>query len=566
VGIVSGISETTRRRLPFLFCILGFAPLMWWHVGQLLERSHYQFVVFLPIALYLLLFSLPAETGATAPKRWESLLGLGILLMSGAALAVATIYWSPWIAAVGLLVSLLGILFLWGGTESVTRWLPIWTFCLIIIPLPFGIDEDVVLRLRNITTQWSSRVLDHLGLMHQVYANVIELPGKSLFIADACSGIHSLFVLMAVGLFVSAWNRRGLLHLICLLVSTFAWVLVENVARIVIVSFAWTLGYDLSVGSPHFALGIVLFCLSGLLILSTDQFLLFLLPEGLLSRLSLIPSFASSPTQGGIARSESLANTEWPKPIVTLFFAGVFPVLGILQMIRMPDNAPEILSSFSSELELPELGATALQNEIAGFTQSNYKILKRVKGDPFGQESQQWTYRKGPVTASIYLDYPHAETHDLCLCYSQIGWGVDSRKVLPAGSPLTIDGQQVALRESVASARLSREFYGDAVILFSQFDMAGQHFASVQPATRATVESRLTGRFADPSPPSTKAAVDAPKPPFVQIQLFATGLAPEQEDQQRAELLMLYEQAREDLRTLVLEKTSPSSDKPLSGS
>jgi exosortase len=464
------------------------------------------------------------------------------------------------------MIAAFATLLFWGGRETLRQWFSVWFFGWILVPLPFGLDEDLIVRLRNITTRLSSHVLDQMGIMHQAYANVIELPGKSLFIADACSGIHSLYVLLAVALFVAVWNRRGVLHTSGLLVSTFFLVLVENIARIVTVAFAWTRGTDLSLGTSHLVLGLILFAISASLVFSIDQFLLFFLPESISGLLRKAWNSAHGINDRNDERKRAVGSaavvlTESSK--TWRYLASVFPILGVLQLVLLPGEAPQVLAAFEARLELPEFGLEVLPESINGFAREKYQIVRRVEGDPFGLESQQWTYRKGNLTASIYLDYPYSQTHDLCECYSQIGWQIGEPGVLKAGTA-SIGGQPVELKESIAKAKLTREFYGDAAILFSQFDLSGNQIAAVKVEIRGSVEDRIVRRWrsGQQAEEVDKAPLNPVKPPFVQIQLFATGFDSENEEQQFAELLGLYEILRNDLRSRVLKVVS---DRGVSG-
>jgi exosortase len=547
-----------RPWLPSILTLSGFLPLLLWHVGHLLERPHYQFVLLLPVAFWLLITSLPEGSPRTYRKvdQWTAAL---ILLVAFGGLAVATFFWSPWLAAVAFLLAAFATLLFWGGRGLLQQWLPVWAFSLILIPLPFGLDEDLIVRLRNLTTQLSSLVLDQFGVLHQAYANIIELPGKSLFIADACSGIHSLYVLTAVAMFVAAWHRRSLIHILCLLTSTFFLVLVENIARIILVAVAWTKATDLSVGTPHTILGILLFGLSAGLVFSIDQFLQFFLPENFVALFKKAWNAAE-----GI--NDRLDERKKAKSIVAVLpnhlprlwvaFACIFPFLGLTQLFQMPGTPPQVLAAFEASLELPKFGSDGLPTSLLGFEQENFEIIRRVEGDPFGLESQQWTYRKGNLKAAVYLDYPYTQTHDLCECYSQIGWRIIDPGVLKAGTAV-IGNQPLTLGESVAKAKLSRDFYGDAFILFSQFDLSDNRIAVVKVEIRGSVEDRITRRWNANQQESLPDNVPNPvKPPYVQIQLFASGLDPEIQDQQMVELVALYEVARNELRAKVLEAAS----------
>lgn len=513
----------------------------------------------------MLVTSLPEKEGRAASPLDPWIAGV-LLTGSACGLLVASVYWSPWIASVAFMIAAFATLLFWGGRETLWQWFSVWFFGWILIPLPFGLDEDLIVKLRNVTTRLSSHVLDQMGIMHQAYANVIELPGKSLFIADACSGIHSLYVLLAVALFVAVWNRRGVLHASGLLVSTFLLVLVENIARIVTVAFAWTRGTDLSLGTSHLVLGLILFAVSASLVFSIDQFLLFALPESISGLLRKAWNSAHGINDRNDQRKRAVGSVAvvWTESSKTWrYLASVFPILGVLQLVLLPGEAPQVLAAFEARLELPELGMEVLPESINGFAREKYQIVRRVEGDPFGLESQQWTYRKGNLTASIYMDYPYSQTHDLCECYSQIGWQIGEPGVLKAGTA-SIGGQSVELKESIAKAKLTREFYGDATILFSQFDLSGNQIAAVKVEIRGSVEDRIVRRWraGQQAEKVDKAPLNAVKPPFVQIQLFATGFDSENQEQQFAELLGLYEILRDDLRSRVLKVVS---DRGVSG-
>ncbi len=253
-------TSPTRERIRTLLLLglvlVGYLPLLVWHIGGLLQKPHYQFIVFLPIGLWLLLQrdESPEQRAPAQARGWlGTLFAAALLLVAFAGLVFASHVWSPWLGAVSALVATFACLWWACGKGNLSRWLPAWVFCWLLIPPPFGMDEDLIVGLRGVTTRMTSAVLDQLGILHLSYANVIELPGKSLFIADACSGIHSLYVLMAMALFLGLFNGRSTLHIIALLISTFGIVLFENVARLVAVAWGLRWRMDLSEGPDHMA-------------------------------------------------------------------------------------------------------------------------------------------------------------------------------------------------------------------------------------------------------------------------------------------------------------------------
>ncbi|MEQ9411981.1 MAG: exosortase U [Fuerstiella sp.] len=528
----------------------GFLPLLYWHIGGLLERPHYQFLFLLPLALWLL--NAGSEPVSLEPlARRELIIGNSLLLVALAGLVFATWAWSPWVAAVSGMFGWFGVMLVFGGWRCVRNWFSVWVFCWIVIPLPFGMDEDLIVRLRGVTTRISSSVLDQLGVLHNSYANVIELPGKPLFIADACSGIHSLYVLMAAALFLCMWLQRGVVHTIFLLASTFALVLIENVARIGTVAVALGWRMDLSMGWKHEALGFLLFCLSLVFVFTTDQLLMFILPSRIPSLLNWVYEWQTGEGESRDRRRRTkpaAAGSGLQKAVVCL--AAIFPVVGAAQLVRMPENAPGLASVLQQDFDLPPLGAETLPQQAAGFQREDYQTVERVFGDPLGQASQQWYYRRGDLTAMVSIDYPYDGIHDLCVCYSQIGWQIERSRVIPADEVQKIAPEAAG---AVAIGYLKRPLYGNAVLLFQLCDMQGHVDAVVKEEARGDVDDRAASRFeAFGEAAPNKNVGTLAGPPYVQTQILARLSRPFTE-QETDDLLRLFVMSQNILRARALE-------------
>lgn len=528
----------------------GFLPLIYWHVGGLLERPHYQFLFLLPVTLWLLASGM--ERVKLVPvARSEVYCGAVILLLALAGLSFATWAWSPWVAAVSCLIAAFGALLSSGGWRQVRNWFSVWVFCWILVPLPFGMDEDLIVRLRNITTRLASSVLDQIGVLHDSYMNVIELPGKPLFIADACSGIHSLYVLMAAALFLCMWLQRGVIHTICLLCSTFVLVLIENVTRIVAVAVALGWRMDLSFGWKHELLGVVLFCLSLVFVFTTDQLLMFFLPSRIPSLLNWMYEclIGTGEDRNGRRRpTPATAPPVWGKAVLIL--ALLFPVVGVAQLIRMPKNAPHITAVLDDDFDLPKLGKEFLPADLAGFARSEYRTVDRVPGDPLGQASQQWYYNRGNLTAMISVDYPYDGIHDLCVCYSQIGWTLNDSRVIPEEEVRSLTPEADG---AVAVGRLFDDLDGHALLLFQLCDVQGNVDAIIKEQARGDVDQRAGNRlqaFGEAAPKTYIGRLAGP--PYLQFQILARS-SRELTEQDQHDLIQLFAAAQRILKSKALE-------------
>ncbi len=151
---------------------------------------------------------------------------------------------------------------------------------LMTLRLPLNSDEQVIHWLQRLTTSIASRSLDHLGMLHAREGNVIEFPGKSFLVAEACSGVQSLFTILFLAAMVICLRRRSIAHTILLMLSGFAFAGIMNVTRVMTIAIAWeTHQRDWSVGFTHELLGYCCLGAAAALLMSADAFLGFLFAQ-----------------------------------------------------------------------------------------------------------------------------------------------------------------------------------------------------------------------------------------------------------------------------------------------
>ena len=126
--------------------------------------------------------------------------------------------------------------------------------------------------LQTTVTRMSSSVLDLLGVFHVREGNVIRLADRPLLIEEACSGIHSLFAVLAGMVFLAIYCRRSFARGLGLLAAAVTWVVLANTLRIVtVVYLAATWQVDVASGWSHEALGLAVFAVALGLTASTDN-------------------------------------------------------------------------------------------------------------------------------------------------------------------------------------------------------------------------------------------------------------------------------------------------------
>lgn len=148
-----------------------------------------------------------ALLAAAVALRWVSGLAAELFTMRGSML----------LAAAALVV------FAWGWGQVRRWWLPLGLLAL-CIPLPAVVTASLAFPLQLKASAMGAALLELRGVPVRLAGNVINLPGQSLFVTEACSGLRSLSALLAIALLSGGlWLRtpaaRGLLLLLAMPVA-----------------------------------------------------------------------------------------------------------------------------------------------------------------------------------------------------------------------------------------------------------------------------------------------------------------------------------------------------------
>ncbi len=402
----------------YLACATGWVtlchlPLLWVHASQVLAKPHYQFMILLPAAAGLLLWQRVRDKPWTDPEPGRPAVAWSLGLLAVMVSLLAVWRWSPWVGWVGYLLNLLAVIYWMGGGKLLRLLGPAWVVLWLALPLPFELDENLIIRLRQVATAWTSDWLHLMGILHAVDGNVIRLPQKSFFVADACTGIHSFFVLMAAGFFLGLVRQRTVLQLIALVVCGLCLVMIENLVRVAGVAVVYNrFGWDWSEGLPHQILGLVLFVFSLGLLLSADQLVAFLIPDFSFIRHWIRRPFGRRAKIRRPASVEKKPRTavSLASPVFGRFMLGILVVIGGIGLIRFPWSAAASATAASVGLggarhELPEFGADLLPEAMFGFQRAGFRFEQRSVAYPLSDRSQVWEYNSDEQRLGLSLDY-----------------------------------------------------------------------------------------------------------------------------------------------------------------
>jgi len=110
---------------------------------------------------------------------------------------------------VSLLMGAAGLVLFWYGWRQLLHWwLPV-ILLVLSIPLPDIVTSSLALPLQLRASRWGAALLEFRHVPANLSGNVIQLPGRQLFVTEACSGLRSLTALLSLGVLVGGlWLRH----------------------------------------------------------------------------------------------------------------------------------------------------------------------------------------------------------------------------------------------------------------------------------------------------------------------------------------------------------------------
>jgi exosortase len=149
------------------------------------------------------------KRGIAPAARAQPYLGIAILVLavalryaSGLAAELFTMRASMLGAAIGLIVFYAGV------RQLVHWWLPL-ALVVLSIPLPAVVLSSLALPLQLKASQMGAALLEWRQVPTLLNGNVLHIPGQTLFVTEACSGLRSLTALLSLGILIGGmWLKH----------------------------------------------------------------------------------------------------------------------------------------------------------------------------------------------------------------------------------------------------------------------------------------------------------------------------------------------------------------------
>ena len=251
------------RFLPALATAVAFLALFaqplvllvqdWW---QLPEAGHG--LLLAPTALWL-----AWRSGIRDGALPNHAAGIAILLaavfiryVSGLAAELFTMRESMVLALAGLTVYHYGI------RQLLWWWLP-FTLAALTVPLPELVTQQLALPLQFQASRIGAWLLSSRHVPVELSGNIIRIPGRELFVTEACSGLRSLTALVSLGVLMGGVALRHPMSRLLLLALAIPVAILINGVRVFITGFlVYFVSPSFGEGFMHITEGWLLFVVS----------------------------------------------------------------------------------------------------------------------------------------------------------------------------------------------------------------------------------------------------------------------------------------------------------------
>ena len=439
-------------------------------------------------------------TPHAAPRDRRVAVG-AIAVIAAIVLAAAVVVWSPWFAGVAAICITASIFVHLHSRLKIKNLFGIWLFLWLLLPPPLNLDRNLIQYLQSLSSRLSSAVLDLLGINHVMLGNVLESASKQFFVDEACSGIVSVMSILAAGTIYAVYRNRSLWHLCWLLTLGVGMAVVMNLARIVTIAVAYDWWqWDLTTGTPHEILGLVLFlctfgslvCLDELLATMFGRIEVFETTEEKSRLVSIfnrrIAAAASDPPV-----TETPSSSNRPSiPVPTSVWVATLCMLPLGIWSALPREQSETgVGPYDQSwvTHVSQLEQSFLPAKLGNWIVADFEVCERELDSQFGQYSRIYrlTRDDSPSIVTLSVDFPFYDQHELTVCYRNIGWQMIDRNAV------FVDAEQLAEQAIIRARFESAEGHG--LLLFGHLDGKGELLAPRYVMDSGSTFHRLFARF-----------------------------------------------------------------------
>lgn len=199
----------------------------WW------KDPNYSHGFLIPAISLYLIRQKKTELMQLSKTREPSWAGLFIIAMSLAMLTVGKSGSELFLQRFSLIGMITGLVLLFFGKEILKTCSSALAFLIFMIPIPYILYDAIAFPLKLFATYCATTSLALLDIPVLREGNIIHLANTTLEVADACSGIRSLFSLFALGTFLAFITCEEYGKRIALILLVLPIAIMTNAGRVV---------------------------------------------------------------------------------------------------------------------------------------------------------------------------------------------------------------------------------------------------------------------------------------------------------------------------------------------
>lgn len=239
--------------------VLCFAPVIWGLIDAWLnlpDAAHG--ILIAPVAVWL-----AWRGGIVADPKPAQWTGAAIVVFAVVAALLGRVAGVDTIPRAAFWIGVLGLVVWYAGwRQAIAWWLPLLLLGL-TIPLPESIIASLTFPLQGVAAKLGAAMLATRHIPVLLAGNVIHLPGHTLFVSEACSGLRSLTALLSMAILVGALFLRYPISRVLMVALAVGLAIVVNGVRIFMTGFlVFFVDPKLGEGFMHLTEGYLLFLVS----------------------------------------------------------------------------------------------------------------------------------------------------------------------------------------------------------------------------------------------------------------------------------------------------------------
>lgn len=263
----TALIKTILMITALVLLLVLYAPIVTSIVRQWLDDPNYHHGILIPLVSALLLWK-RRDTLRETGGGGSTILGLLLMLAATGLLVAGTAAAENFAMRVSLPFMILGaVLFLMGRDFTRVAGPPL-LLLLLMVPLPYIIYYKITFPMQLLSAKLSAETLTAMRVSVIRKGNILMLPGYTLEVVAACSGLRSLmtmFTLAVIFAFFSDMSKTRKLFLVLLSVPA---AIAANTVRLVVTALgALFIGPGFADGPLHEASGIIVFMAGFLMLL-----------------------------------------------------------------------------------------------------------------------------------------------------------------------------------------------------------------------------------------------------------------------------------------------------------